>query len=119
MTDFFTALHNKADRINATTDGELFANSNFSFDHTGGGCTCYGRSVDDTAWYVIITDSSGTEAVIDPELTDDFYLVGMQHPDLGYINGIPAKTAAEALAVAEALHNAAATNDFTNFTIEG
>jgi hypothetical protein len=119
MTDFWTALQNHADKANATTDGELFTNSNFSFDHTGGGCTCYGRTVNDTAWYVIITDSSGTEAVINPDLPDDFYLVGMQHPDLGYINGIPAKTATEALAIAESLHDAAANNDFTHFTIEG
>lgn len=119
MADFWTALENAETRANATTDGQLFLASNFSFDHTGGGCTCYGRTVNDTGWYVIITDGSGCDAVLNPADPTDFYLVGMQSSDDGFINGMHAATAAEALEIAERLHNAAATGDFTGFTIEG
>lgn len=119
MTDFFTAFDKNAKAALATPDGAEFADSNFSFSHTGGGCHAFQRDIDDTGWTVVITDSEGVGALIDPAIEGDFYMVGLQHDDGAFVNPTEeAKTAEDAIAIADRYHELVAAGDFSQFKVE-
>ena len=100
---FFDYIARKEAEALATEDGKAFADSNFSVTTTGGGCMAWERYVDDTKWFIWITDSSGSELVLERDIPD-CYLIGAYDPDGNWSECREAKTAAEAIAHADAMH---------------
>lgn len=119
MTTFQEWFDKTSAEALATADGQTFSDSNFSFDHKGGGTTAFTRDIDDTQWTVIITDSEGCHALIDPAIEGDFYMVGLHHDDGAFVNPTEeAKTAEEAVAIADRYHDLVAAGDFSQFKVE-
>jgi len=100
-------------KANATPEGQVFTASNFTLEHTGGGCTAWERPVDNTGWRVLITDSEGLghslegKHAYDPD-REDCWLIGAHNDDGDSFRDEcdEALTAEEALVAADNLHAA-------------
>lgn len=100
--NFFDAYAKHESAALATEDGKAFTAAGFTFWHTGGGCTAWQRDVGSSGWYLLITDSSGCDAMLDP-MQEDHWLVGAHGPDGEFSECEYAQTAAEAIAAAAAM----------------
>lgn len=105
--EWFDALDAEAAQTN---DGKLFMGEGFVLHHTGGGCTAWRRDID-IGSSIFMTDSGGTDHrlgasyAIDPG-RPDCWLVGIHHDDESS-DSVEASTAAEAIATAQRLADAA------------
>lgn len=111
MTDFWTAFDNHAKAALATDEGKAFADSNFSFSHTGGGCTAWERDIDDTGCFIWITDCSGTSTALSTT-EPDCWIIGAHGGDGGWSACREAKTVEEALAIADEVHRLVVAQDW-------
>lgn len=94
----------------ATTDGKAFAANNFEFHHNGGGLTAWMRQIDDTGFYILITNSEGCShdlcgSHISDETKPDCYLVGVHNENGDDLPCEEAKDVAAAIAVANRMHS--------------
>jgi hypothetical protein len=112
--DFWTAFDRHEKAILATPEGQQFTDDNFSFCHTGGGCTAWEREIDDTGCRVWITDSSGTHAML--TVADDggidYWLIGAHGYDGGFSACRKADTIEQALDIADEIHRLVIAKDW-------